>query len=120
MKDVYLGRSVAITGHTGFKGGWLSCWLKRLGAQVTGIALPPASDPSLFALLGLDQTIDSHFADIREPGPIAELLRRTAPEVVFHLAAQPLVRRPSRQTSLALCTSWRPAAPPHQYAPSSW
>jgi CDP-glucose 4,6-dehydratase len=93
MKEVYLGRSVAITGHTGFKGGWLSCWLKRLGAQVTGIALPPASDPSLFALLGLDQTIDSHFADIREPGPIAELLRRAAPEVVFHLAAQPLVRR---------------------------
>lgn len=93
MEDVYRGRSVAITGHTGFKGSWLSCWLERMGAHVTGVALPPAGEPNLFTLLGLDQMIGSHVVDIREPGPIVELFRRTAPEVVFHLAAQPLVRR---------------------------
>ncbi|MGO9685517.1 MAG: CDP-glucose 4,6-dehydratase [Beijerinckiaceae bacterium] len=93
MDAHYRCKRVAITGHTGFKGSWLSCWLELLGASVTGISLPPVGDPNLFNLLELDRTIDSHFADIRELGPLTELLRCANPEVVFHLAAQPLVRR---------------------------
>jgi CDP-glucose 4,6-dehydratase len=93
METHYGGRRVAITGHTGFKGGWLSCWLQHLGATVTGIALPPVGDPNLFALLGLERAIDSHFADIRDLTLLSDLVRAAEPEIVFHLAAQPLVRR---------------------------
>jgi CDP-glucose 4,6-dehydratase len=93
MDSHYGGKRVAISGHTGFKGGWLSCWLNHLGASVTGISLPPVGEPNLFTLLGLEQTIDSYFADIRNLQRLCELLRAAEPDIVFHLAAQPLVRR---------------------------
>ena len=86
------GKRVLVTGHTGFKGGWLTLWLQHLGAEVTGIALPPNTTPNLFDLAGIGQGIDSHFCDIRDADGIANLIRMCQPEVVLHLAAQPLVR----------------------------
>lgn len=91
------GRRVVVTGHTGFKGGWLSLWLARMGAEVTGIALPPETTPSLFDLVRLPEHVKSHFADVREATAIAALIRAAQPEIVLHLAAQPLVRRSYRQ-----------------------
>lgn len=88
----YEGVRVLITGHTGFKGGWLATWLKLLGARVTGLALPPAHDPNLFETAGVGDGLDSVIGDIREPDQVTEAFERTRPEIVFHLAAQPLVR----------------------------
>lgn len=90
--DFWHGRRVVLTGHTGFKGGWLALWLQRLGADVTGIALPPATSPNLFALARVAEGMQSHFCDIRNADRLAALIRAARPEVVFHLAAQPLVR----------------------------
>jgi CDP-glucose 4,6-dehydratase len=81
------GRRVLVTGHTGFKGGWLSVWLDALGAEVFGLALPPA-DPSLYRQCGLDSLIESHYADIGDYESTRELVAAAAPEIVFHLAAQ--------------------------------
>lgn len=84
-------RRVFLTGHTGFKGSWLSCWLNEMGADVTGFALPPDTNPSLFRLLQLDQMISSKIGDIRAPKSLREAMVNAKPEVVFHLAAQPIV-----------------------------
>lgn len=81
-----------VTGHTGFKGAWLAAWLHRLGARVTGVALPPATEPSLFALAGLVEQIDHRTGDIRDPRTLDDAVRDVQPEIVFHLAAQALVR----------------------------
>lgn len=86
------GRRVLLTGHTGFKGSWLALWLHRLGAQITGIALPPASTPNLYTLARVGELCDSHFVDIRDAQAVADQVRRAEPEIVFHLAAQALVR----------------------------
>ncbi|MBC7804184.1 MAG: CDP-glucose 4,6-dehydratase [Candidatus Parcubacteria bacterium] len=86
-------RRVLVTGHTGFKGAWLSLWLHELGAHVTGFALPPETQPSLFGAAGLEGMLEHHVGDIREAATLNELLRSSRPEVVFHLAAQSLVRR---------------------------
>ncbi len=91
------GRRVLLTGHTGFKGAWLTLWLSRMGAQVTGISLPPATNPSLFELAGIRELCDSHFCDIRTATPLAAHVREARPEIVFHLAAQSLVRASYRQ-----------------------
>lgn len=86
------GRRVLLTGHTGFKGGWLALWLHRLGARVTGIALPPAGAPNLYTLARVGELCDSHFIDIRDGRAVKDRVRRSEPEIVFHLAAQALVR----------------------------
>ena len=86
------GRRVFITGHTGFKGGWLCLWLKQLGASVTGYSLPPETTPNLFELSRLRDGITSHLADIRDPERLRAAMLEANPEVIFHLAAQPLVR----------------------------
>ena len=86
------GKRVLLSGHTGFKGAWMALWLKRLGARVTGISLPPATTPSIFDLLSIQTIADSHFCDIRDPALLAQLIKKAQPEVVFHLAAQALVR----------------------------
>ncbi len=86
------GKRVLLTGHTGFKGGWLALWLKRLGASVTGVALAPNTAPSLFQLARIDECMNSHICDIRDATKLASLIKSANPEVVFHLAAQPLVR----------------------------
>jgi len=86
------GRRVLVTGHTGFKGSWLSLWLHQLGAEVTGLALPPPTDPSLFELAGLAELVDHRIGDIRDLSVVTEVVKEVRPEVIFHLAAQPLVR----------------------------
>jgi len=90
--EFYRGRRVLVTGHTGFKGSWLALWLSRLGAEVTGFALPPAAEPSHFTLLGLDRKIRHREGDVRDAAALLAVFAEAAPEVVFHLAAQALVR----------------------------
>ena len=87
------GRAVFLTGHTGFKGAWLTLWLQQLGARVTGYALAPPTEPNLFTLAGVDRGITDVRGDVRDLPALEEALRRAWPEVVFHLAAQSLVRR---------------------------
>ena len=86
------GRRVLVTGHTGFKGGWLCLWLSRLGAEVTGFALAPPPGPSLFAGVDVADGMRSIIGDLRDPEAIASAVRESQPEVVIHLAAQALVR----------------------------
>ena len=86
-------RRVLITGHTGFKGGWLSLWLSKLGAEICGIGLPPETDPCLFQLANVAAGMRSEIADVCDLGRVKSILLEHQPEVVFHLAAQPLVRR---------------------------
>jgi CDP-glucose 4,6-dehydratase len=88
----YEGRRVFVTGHTGFKGAWLSRWLVRLGAEVTGYALEPPTDPSLFEALRLEDQVRHVVADVRDAARMKKELLVARPDVVFHLAAQPIVR----------------------------
>ena len=90
--DFWRGRRVLLTGHTGFKGAWLAFWLHRLGAQVTGMSLPSQTSPNLFTLADIGTITDSHFIDIRDAGSVATAIKQAQPEIVFHLAAQALVR----------------------------
>ena len=87
------GKRVFLTGHTGFKGGWLSLWLASMGAKVTGYALAPNTNPNLFDVLGIDSLIEkSHIADIRDLVALQKAMLEAKPDVVIHMAAQPLVR----------------------------
>jgi CDP-glucose 4,6-dehydratase len=90
-------KRVLLTGHTGFKGCWLTLWLDRMGAKVTGIGLPPATSPNLYSEAELEALCQSHFCDIRDAAALRELIRAARPEIVFHLAAQALVRRGYRE-----------------------
>ncbi len=89
----FVGTRVLVTGHTGFKGSWLSRWLLDLGAELTGYALEPDTAPSLFSDLALRGVMDSRIGDIRDADSVAALVAEVRPEIVLHLAAQPLVRR---------------------------
>jgi CDP-glucose 4,6-dehydratase len=86
------GKRVFLTGHTGFKGGWLALWLSKLGADVRGYALAPSTEPNLFTVARVGAVVDDIRGDIRNAVALESALRDFAPEVVFHLAAQPLVR----------------------------
>lgn len=94
MRDLtfYQGKRVLVTGHTGFKGAWLCRILTLAGAQVTGYALEPPTDPSLFAVAGLGDTMNSVIGDIRDLDYLKQVFAQVQPELVFHLAAQPIVR----------------------------
>ena len=92
LERAFAGRSVFVTGHTGFKGSWLAIWLSRLGARVTGYALAPATTPSNFAASGVGELLSQHHeADIRDVPRLTAAMAVAAPDVVFHLAAQSLV-----------------------------
>ncbi|CAK8723004.1 RfbG [Candidatus Electrothrix aarhusensis] len=96
-KQFWRDKKVLITGHTGFKGAWLTLWLNQMGAKITGISLPPNTAPNLFESTDLATLCDSRFCDIRDAAALAALVRSAEPEVVFHLAAQPLVRAGYRE-----------------------
>ncbi|WP_231985678.1 CDP-glucose 4,6-dehydratase [Mycobacterium sp. E3247] len=91
----YRGRRALVTGHTGFKGSWLCLWLQALGAEVAGLALDPSTEPSHWNLLEL--SIEDHRVDVRDEAAVREVFAAERPEIVFHLAAQPLVRRSYRE-----------------------
>jgi CDP-glucose 4,6-dehydratase len=90
--DFFRGRRVLVTGHTGFKGSWLTLWLHRLGADVSGISLAPITTPNLFSRASIESLCEHYICDIRDSVTIAALVKSIKPEIVFHLAAQPLVR----------------------------
>jgi CDP-glucose 4,6-dehydratase len=93
LQDFYKNKKVFVTGHTGFKGSWLSLLLKELGSDVTGYALAPEiNKDSLFRSSKIEDKIESHFADIRSFKSLKEVLDKSKPDMIFHLAAQPLVR----------------------------
>jgi CDP-glucose 4,6-dehydratase len=91
-QDFWKGKRVFLTGHTGFKGSWLSLWLFSLGAEVRGYALNPPTSPSLFNEAKIDSIIDSQIADIRDQDTLYESMTEFNPDILIHMAAQPLVR----------------------------
>jgi len=92
FKQFYVGKKVFVTGHTGFKGTWLTQWLVELGAEVTGYSLPLSDENRFFTQVGLNDSIRSIYGDIADQDALHKALTQTEPDVVFHLAAQPLVR----------------------------
>lgn len=92
LQKTYKGKRVLVTGHTGFKGGWLVLWLKHLGAEVCGYALEPNTDPNLFSVAQVSKGIKSVIGDILDENKLNKTFQDFKPEIVFHLAAQPLVR----------------------------
>ncbi|MEI6377347.1 MAG: GDP-mannose 4,6-dehydratase, partial [bacterium] len=93
LRQSFEGKRVWISGHTGFKGSWLSEWLLDLGAVVHGYALVPDTKPALFDQLGLEGRLEHEVADIRDDEAVSKSIRSFQPDFIFHLAAQPLVRR---------------------------
>ena len=91
-RSIWEGRRVMVTGHTGFKGGWLALWLRELGADVTGFALPPSTAPSFFQQVDIAGLVTHVEGDIRDLAPFEQAIADARPEIIFHLAAQPLVR----------------------------
>ena len=92
-REFWRGKRVFLTGHTGFKGGWLALWLTDMGADVHGFALSPPTEPNLFTVANLrDRLASSTIADIREADSIAQAIQASRPDIVLHMAAQPLVR----------------------------
>jgi CDP-glucose 4,6-dehydratase len=90
--NIYKGKKVFITGHTGFKGSWLCLLLNELGAEVYGYALNPPTNPSLYKAAKVDELVVSHIADVRDHSRLCGIMSAVQPDMVFHLAAQPLVR----------------------------
>ena len=90
--DFWRGQRVLLTGHTGFKGSWAAVWLCGMGAEVTGLALPPDQTPSLFELAGVASLVESHFVDLRDGAAVAQALKGRSFDLALHMAAQPIVR----------------------------
>ena len=91
------GKKVFLTGHTGFKGGWLALWLSRLGAKVKGYALPPDTTPNLFSVVRVGEAVESEFGDIRDFAHLQRSMESFDPDILIHMAAQPLVRLSYRE-----------------------
>lgn len=104
-KGVYRNRRVLITGHTGFKGAWLAIWLRSLGANVTGYSLEPPTEPSLFEVAGLSGKINHFIGDVADYDRLKEVMADQRPEIVFHLAAQSLVRTSYREPRETFATN---------------
>jgi CDP-glucose 4,6-dehydratase len=103
-KNIYKGKTVLITGHTGFKGSWLSLWLVYLGAKVVGVSNNELSEPSIFSVSEISSVIEDHRLDVRDADAIKTLVERTKPDFLFHLAAQALVL-PSYESPLETMTT---------------
>ena len=97
LRDTFAGRTVFVTGHTGFKGAWLCEWLLLLGAKVIGYSQPAPTEPALFLQLDLASRLRHQLGDVRDAAALAEAVRAAQPDFVFHLAAQPLVRQSYRE-----------------------
>lgn len=98
-------KRVLLTGHTGFKGSWLALWLARLGACISGVSLPPGTYPNLFTLARVDKVVAGHYCDIRDGKALTSIVHTVQPEIVLHLAAQPLVRESYRAPVETLSTN---------------
>lgn len=105
MEDFWRGKRVFITGHTGFKGTWLSLWLYLLGARVTGYSLAPPTVPSLFVLSGLSEKIQSIEGDTRDAKTLLDSMSKCEPEIVIHMAAQAIVRKSYREPVMTYSTN---------------
>ncbi len=105
FNNIYNGRKVIVTGNTGFKGSWLNLWLNLLGANVTGISLKPETEPNHFNLLNLQNQNNSYFENICNYNEIFNIFKKEQPEIVFHLAAQALVRKSYKQPLETLKTN---------------
>lgn len=92
LKEMYNGKRVLVTGHTGFKGSWLSIWLKSLGAEVIGYSLEPHTEPSMFKVCNLESQMTSIIGDVRNYPVLHRVIEEYKPDMIFHLAAQALVR----------------------------
>lgn len=103
--EFWRGRRVMVTGHTGFKGGWLALWLTKLGATVSGFALAPDGSPSFFEAINLKELCDHQIGDICNLENLVNAVRSAKPEIVFHLAAQALVRRSYRAPLTTIATN---------------
>ena len=103
FRGIYEGRRVLVTGHSGFKGSWLAAWLLRLGARVCGISLRPGYEPNHYSLLDLD--LESEWSNVRESGEVRSIFADFRPEIVFHLAAQALVRPSYEEPALTFATN---------------
>ncbi|MFX0196553.1 MAG: CDP-glucose 4,6-dehydratase [Candidatus Hodarchaeota archaeon] len=93
LNNFFRGKRILITGHTGFKGSWLTTWLHMLGAKIFGYALAPDTRPSMFEILSLEKVVEQTISDIRDYNSVLAFIKEHKPEIAFHLAAQPLVRR---------------------------
>jgi CDP-glucose 4,6-dehydratase len=98
-------QKVLLTGHTGFKGAWCALWLARMGAKVTGFALPPETDPNLFVGAGVASDVESHFGDLQHRDEVRRIVEKTAPQIVLHFAAQAIVRRAAREPVETVATN---------------
>ena len=105
LRETFRGERVLVTGSTGFKGSWLSCWLDLLGAEVHGFALRPERGEDLFSAAGLEGRIHQEYGDIRDYARIHAFVKAVKPAFVFHLAAQPLVRRSYEEPKLTVDTN---------------
>ncbi|MCP5101266.1 MAG: NAD-dependent epimerase/dehydratase family protein, partial [Chloroflexi bacterium] len=106
FNSTFNGRTVLITGHTGFKGSWLTIWLKEMGANVIGYALEePPTNPSNFELTGIGSQITDIRGDIRDYDKLLGVVEKYQPELIFHLAAQPIVLRSVSEPKLTVETN---------------
>ena len=105
FSNAFKGKKVLVTGHTGFKGSWLSLWLLELGAEVYGFSVDIPSNPSMFETIGLDERIDHLFADVCDYGAVLERVANVQPDFIFHLAAQPIVSLSHRDPLSTLTTN---------------
>ena len=105
LRDVYKNKKVLVTGHTGFKGSWLSTWLKELGCNVVGYSLDSPTQPNLFTALNIGKSLSSVQGDVRDDKHLASVFKDFHREFVFHLAAQPLVKLSYKEPKLTYETN---------------
>jgi len=91
-RQFWRGKRVLVTGDSGFKGSWLTLWLNELGAEIHGVSLPPDQQPNLYSLAKVGKISKTHFVDIRQAGKVRRVIGKIKPQIIFHLAAQPIVR----------------------------
>jgi CDP-glucose 4,6-dehydratase len=106
--QIYAGKRVLVTGHTGFKGSWLTTWLLKLGAKVAGLSDCIPTEPSMFDKTGLAANIEHHLGDVRDLATVRQVIEDFQPDFVFHLAAQ------------AIVSTWAPSAPTSSAPPTCW